>query len=1030
MHKGWSRQLRRCLGITDEGSLADWLEAVREQLGEHPAAGLRELFTRVEDSYQQFDRDLALRTRSLELSSDELLGANQRLDGELRDRERAMDRLRATVATLQASLGWEGGARDDDDLDHLIEMLTGMVAYRDAMEREMSAAQRALEYQKFALDQHAIVSIADVNGNILYANDKFCAISGYTREELLGRNHRIVKSGYHPPEFFTEMWRVISSGQVWQGEISNRAKDGSIYWVSATIVPFLDERGRPYQYAGIRTNITQLKRIQDQMEEQLHFVRELMEAIPLPTYFKDTGGRYLGMNRAFEQMFGCERAQLIGQTNARLLEPEDAEFHRAKDAELLAGRAPQSYLRPMDIAERQGRRTLLFQKAPLTRADGKLRGLVGVILDVTEREEAAQAALRAKEAAEAANRAKSDFLANMSHEIRTPMNGVIGMTELLLDTSLTEEQRDYLRVVKSSAEALLTIINDVLDFSKIEAGRMNMEQTSFSLSKLVGDTLRGLALPAHSKGLELICQIDPRIPDWRIGDPVRLRQVLTNLVSNSIKFTPHGEVMLSVAPEASAAGDARLEFKVRDTGIGIAADQLEHVFEAFAQGDSSTTRKYGGTGLGLTISSHLVRMMGGQLRAESQPGQGSSFHFLAHLPIGAAQPTQTAPPRVSLANLSVLVVDDNAVNRRVLVETLNNWGMRTRSVEGGAQAVAAVVSAHPPFDLILLDALMPGMDGLQTASALAALDLPRRPQVMVLSSAGPRDPMNTWRSLGVSAYLPKPILQAELLVALRNLMGPAVAHPAQPDPAQIWERGELAPLDILLVEDHPVNQTLALTLLGKWGHRTLVAANGQEALERLAEQSFDLILMDVQMPVMDGLEATGRIRAGERGRHTPIIAMTANAMEGDRDTCLSAGMDDYLAKPIKIAELHALLARYHPARAPSPAPRRFDYAGALEDMDEEMVDVVAALFLEEFPKDIAALRTAAAAQDFPEFRRVAHSIKSNCGIFGAQPMVELALALEQIDPIAGWNDAAEGIGHLELEFGGLAQALEDRPRSG
>jgi PAS domain S-box-containing protein len=440
------------------------------------------------------------------------------------------------------------------------------------------------------------------------------------------------------------MWRTIASGRVWQGEIQDRAKDGHIYWVSATIVPFLDESGQPFQYAGIRTDITELKRTRDELEDQLHFVRELIEAIPLPIYFKDVAGRYIGINRAFETVFGRNRDDLVGKTAFEFLNPADAEFHAARDRELFTHPAPQSYEHQLRWGSGD-LHTLFFQKAPLTRPDGGVRGLIGIILDVTERRKAEQEAIKAKEAAEAANRAKSDFLANMSHEIRTPMNGVIGMTEILLDTQLTSEQRQQLRLVQSSAESLLTIINDILDFSKIEAGRLSMDETTFSLTKLLDDTLGTLAPRAHQKGLKVSHGLAPELSDSVVGDPGRLRQVLVNLIGNAIKFTARGEIIVTAARSTVSDDGEHIEFTISDTGIGIPADKLEHIFEPFAQEDSSTTRRFGGTGLGLTISARLVAMMDGSMDVDSEPGKGSTFRFTARLPAAGQQRATThAPP--------------------------------------------------------------------------------------------------------------------------------------------------------------------------------------------------------------------------------------------------------------------------------------------------------------------------------------------------------------------------------------------------
>ncbi len=1035
MHKALSRQLRRTLSVDNEDQLAAIQSETRALIDSgtiSPAVGklltgLPEFFSRITTTYEQYDRDLFLRTRSLELGSEELLTANNRLREELSSRERAIRTLQETASELQRELGWDSGKpRSYDNLDNLIQLVAGLVRYREESQREIRSAHRALENQKFALDQHAIVSMTDSAGNIIYANDKFCDISGYSQEELLGQNHRIVNSGYHPREFFENMWATISSGRVWRGELYSRAKNGHLFWAAATIVPFLDESGKPFQYAGIRTDITQLKLVRDELENQLHFVRELIDAIPLPTYFKDIQGNYIGMNKAFETFFACKRDVIIGKTIFDLLSPADAEFHWAKDLELFETAQLQTYEYEMTVGE-YGQRNLLYQKAPLTRQDDSVRGLIGIILDVTEIRQAELAALHAKEAAEAASRAKSDFLANMSHEIRTPMNGVIGMTELVLDTDLTADQREHLRIVKSSAESLLTIINDILDFSKIEAGRLSIDETSFCISDLLGDTLRTLALRAHQKGLELVCEVSPGVPDWLLGDPGRLRQVLLNLIGNAIKFTERGEIVVSMKSLADEGKADYVQFSVSDTGIGIPANKISYIFEAFAQEDTSTTRRFGGTGLGLTISARLVEMMQGQIWVESEPGKGSTFHFTARLP-----PTNeikaVASPREYLNGLSALIVDDNAVNRRVLGETLSNWGVKVHQTESGVEALQVIEATRAtPFDLILLDVLMPEMDGMATAKGIQQIALEKPPIVIVLSSAGMREDHDAWRSVGVSQYLVKPVLQSELLNTLLSVLGQSLPEVLRGKKGldACPSATDLAPLDILLVEDHPVNQQVAISYLERCGHRTTLANNGEEALAHLAAKKFDLVFMDMQMPVMDGVEATCRYRSTETGQHTPIIAMTANAMTGDRDACLAAGMDDYLAKPFSFNDLQAILVRYAPISAKSRQKHvPFDYARALHtNADSELLEVVASIFMEQFPKDIAILRDTLAREDFASFKRTAHSLKSTCGIFGAQPMVDIARTLETMDHANGASVTNELIDQLESEFTVLADLL-------
>jgi PAS domain S-box-containing protein len=662
-----------------------------------------------------------------------------------------------------------------------------------------------------------------------------------------------------------------------------------------------------------------------EIDHQRAFLRQIIDMCPNFIFVKDRAGRFTLANRALAEAHGRQPEDFVGKTDVDVgsSEEEAAAYHR-DDLEVMDGEREKVVQEEphTDIAGR-----LLWMhtvKRPLLGPEGIATHVLGVSNDVTLHKQVEATLQKARAAAEAANQAKSEFLANMSHEIRTPLNGIIGMSELCLDTGLSREQREYIETVQLSADGLLNVINDILDFSKIEAGKLELDASEFDIRQTIDTALKMLALRAHQKHLELACDICSDVPERAIGDANRLRQVLLNLVGNAIKFTERGEVVVSVCVENRTEADITLRFTVRDTGIGIAAERQQLIFNPFVQADSSTTRQYGGTGLGLTISTRLVTMMGGSIGIESEIGQGSKFHFTAQFVSPRLQPDTVSLADRMLAGTRALILDDNETSRRILQNALARWDVRAELAADAAHAEAILEQCArqgDPIRLMLVDLDMPGVDGLAFVQGLEqALRAPAT-IVMLLNSSTQRDDASRCRAAGISAYLVKPIrtseLQDLLLQELANIRVTEPQVPAKQTPAQLG-------LNILLAEDNPVNQLVMQRLLVKRGHRVTIAATGRVAIEAVQRDRFDLIFMDVQMPEVDGFEATREIRKREASGQprTPILALTAHAMSGDRERCLDAGMDGYMTKPVNPKELDDVLksfaaSAHHPAAAPS-----------------------------------------------------------------------------------------------------------------
>ncbi len=767
--------------------------------------------------------------------------------------------------------------------------------------------------------------------------------------------------------------------------------------------------------------------------------RTLADDAPVKIWMSEADGSRSWFNSRWLQFTGRTMDQEIGQGWIDRLHPDDLD--RVLQAERSSAERREAFQHEFRLRRGDGEyRRILGKGMPRQFIDTVFAGYIGSCIDVTEIH-------NAREAAEQASRAKSEFLANMSHEIRTPMNGILGMTELILESSLTSSQREFMMLVKSSAEALLTVINDILDFSKIEAGKLALEGSPFPLRETLDDTIKALAPRAHARKLELACRIAPNVPDSLIGDAGRLGQVILNLVGNSIKFTEHGEVVVSVANQSIGAGEVTLLFSVRDTGIGIPKNKQALIFESFEQADGSSTRRYSGTGLGLSISAKLVALMGGRIWVEGAVGQGSLFSFTANFGRAAHDDrTHRFPADNPLRDLRVLVVDDNQTSRTILEETLKSWGTRPSTAADGPAALEALDQArrdHRPFAIALIDGCMPGMDGFELAEQIQAAGWFDSLPIVLLSSSGVTTESERLRSLGILATLNKPVRQSDLFDLMStSFLGPEslIAEPSvDPDSSPLAEvSSSRRRLSILLAEDNIVNQKVAVAMLTRMGHRVTVAPDGRKAIDAWFDQRFDLILMDVQMPEMDGFEAVAAIRGAEisRGVSIVIIALTAHAMKGDRERCLCSGFDDYLSKPIRSDDLRAALERWVIERdLGSPVSGTgsvdvsagdFNLAAALVTVggDEELLAEVIGIFLGDWPRLSREIEQAIDSGEPATLKRLAHTLRGVASNFALITVEAAASRLERFATTDHDDELRRTLDDLKHEMDRLRPTLE------
>ncbi|HJR79133.1 MAG TPA: PAS domain S-box protein [Anaerolineales bacterium] len=953
--------------------------------------------------------------------------------------------------------------------------------FYDITERKQAEARReeseTLFRALFGLSPDAVVVIdpydPHVSWPIIDCNEAACLMNGYRREELIGHSIDILNlSPGTEAERTAYLEQLRKAGNLsLKVETYHRHKDGSVFPVEVSTA--LITVGERELIIGIDRDITERRRVEAELTRQKQFFESLVLNSPAAIVVQDNEDRIISCNPAFEELYGYTGEEIVGS----LLDPFITTAETLSEAQSYSLQVLSSAVHAFGRRRRKDGSfvDVEISGVPVVVA-GERVGTLAIYHDISE-------LVGARKEAEEASRTKSEFLANMSHEIRTPMNGVIGMLELALDTPLTSEQRDYLQTSLHSAEALLTLLNDILDFTKIEAGRMDFENISFSLRNAVEDVAYTLARRAHDKGLELACLIHPDLRSDLRGDPGRLRQILVNLVGNGIKFTHQGEVVIRAEPVEETDTHARIHFSVQDTGIGIPYERQAAVFDRFTQADGSTTRKYGGTGLGLAISRQLVEAMGGKIGIESSPGIGSTFWFDLTFEKQAREKPVTAPLTLGPVNLTrarALIIDDNQTNRMVLIKNVEALGSRADAVASGAKGLESLRNAHragDPYHVVLLDMQMPGMDGEQTARAIKSDPAAKEAKIIILTSMGQRGDAARFEALGCSGYLLKPVRQQMLFDAVVAVLGSEDEQRPGLITRHVLAEKRKSGLRILLAEDNPINQKLAVVLMQKAGYSVDAVENGAQALEKVQANPYSAVLMDVQMPAMDGLEATQQIRELEKntGRHIPIIAMTAHAMVGDRERCLEAGMDDYITKPLEPKVLFSALDRWTQASEPpkealEPLEDYSSQENAFSvDMDDGLfgenpsaassarketapvlqgptltdapVDFESALprfggdrsFMMEMFKEYKGvlhermdeIHGALQDRDANRLSRLAHSLKGMSSNFGANTLANITLLLEELCKRQDLTDAPHLVAQLEAEALRVEKYLSD-----
>ncbi len=926
-----------------------------------------------------------------------------------------------------------------DEISNLGAEINSMLGGLEDARRQVTESEE--RFRGIALSSADMLWENNSTGKYTYCSERVEQVLGYTPEEFLSM-HALDIMPTDEKERVAAVLEPLIRDRLPIVELEHRAlrKDGSEVILMTSGVPIVDEDGELLGYRGAARDITIRKQALDELEKSETMMRSILYAVQTGILLIDPEThRIVDANEAALQMIGLPKERVVGVLCHEFVCP--AEEGRCPVTDL----SNEVHNSEKKLLTCTGEEIEILKTVVRTTIGGR-DYLVESFVDISERKAVELALEEAKEAAVAASRLKSDFLANMSHEIRTPMNGVIGMVELLLGSDLDDEQREYAQAVRDSGEDLLSIINDILDFSKIEAQKLDLSPVVFEPRVSLGGTMKTLSGRANEKGVELVFDVDPEVPDLLYGDVGRIRQILVNLVGNAVKFTARGEIVVRCEVESAGTGYVSLHFAVSDTGIGIAPEQQDAIFEAFTQVDASMTRRFGGTGLGLSISSQLTRLMGGRIWVESELGRGSIFHFV--IPLGIVDEVEPdgrrpRPEPVDLAEYEVLVVDDNATNRRVLKQMLESWGMRPVLADGAREALEAVVQAlrrGRPFDLLLLDVRMPEMDGFELAGKIRGSADHQDAEIIMLTSNISTDDRERSLAVRVAISLTKPITSSELHDAIVTTLGSRVESElelALADDEAAPARG----LKVLLAEDNEVNRLVATRMLEKAGHNVTEVSTGKEAFEAALRERFDIIFMDVQMPEMDGVEATEALRAVESktGEHTPVVALTAHALKGDEERFLASGMDAYLSKPVRQSELYecikeltdgssggsAIAAGSGAGNAGGAAVDEEGFADLMSG-DEALMAKVAGLYLNSYPKRIERLRATIESGDAAEVRMAAHSLKGAVSNIAAKRAVELSGRMEKLAEEGTLEGVPELMDQLDAELDRVADFLRSR----